>query len=443
MKKGVRRCAQLGAQNALKEPPSAIGESAKTTSRKRGYKMTRNKGTLLVSMIVLCLVCAGLLLSQGASSAAEKKEILIGAVNSATGENVLTAKECRWAYEQAIADVNKKGGILVKELNKKLPVKLVFADDKSTADGGAAAMERLIKVNKVDVALSSNITPINLAAATVAEKYKVYYSIATSWLDFVEKENFKYVSDIFTDTTRAAIAPFEIWKSLPADQRPKNPAMLIEDSPDGQGFGTGLKATAQAAGFKFVVDEPFNVGANDFSAQILKYRAAKVDALITLMSPEQAVLLVRQMKEQNYRIPYIHGFKGFWPREFEKALGKDANYIIHDGFWSSRNGAPGSDDLQKRFIKDFKRDSVSVGLSYVNAQILCMAIDRAGSLKADKIRDAVFGKEFKGTVMGDVKYNEKGLAFSPLLALQWMDGERMQLFPAVPSYKYKPAPATW
>jgi branched-chain amino acid transport system substrate-binding protein len=415
----------------------------RTHQKRRGQDMTKKRRVLLVWIGILCVVGMGLLFWQGTGSAADKKEIVIGAVNSMTGENVLTAKECRWAYEQAIADVNKKGGIFIKELNKKLPVKLVFADDKSTADGGAAAMERLIKVNHVDVALSSNITPINLAAATVAEKYKVYYSIATSWIDFVEKENFKYVSDIFTDTGRAAIAPFEIWKKLPADQRPKNPAMLIEDSPDGQGFGAGLKATAQAAGFKFVVDEPFNVGANDFSAQILKYKAAKVDALIALMSPEQAVLFVRQLKEQSYRIPYIHGFKGFWPREFEKTLGKDANYIIHDGFWSSRNGAPGSEDLQKRFVKEFKNDSVSVGLSYVNAQILCMAIERAGSLKAEKVRDAVFGKEFKGTIMGDVKYNEKGLAFSPLLALQWMNGERMQLFPAVPSYKYKPAPAAW
>ena len=268
---------------------------------KRGYKMSRRNGLFLACMGLLCLFAAVLLIPYSGASAAEKKEILIGAVNSLTGENVLTAAECKWAYEQAIADVNKKGGIFVKEFNKKLPVRLVFADDKSTADGGAAAMERLIKVNHIDLALSSNITPINLAAATVAEKYKMYYSIATSWLDFVEKENYKYVSDFFTDTGRAAIAPFEIWKKLPAEQRPKNPALLVEDSPDGQGFGGGVRATAKAAGVTFAIDEPFNVGANDFSAQILKYKAAKVDALLTLMSPEQAVLLVRQFKEQGYQ----------------------------------------------------------------------------------------------------------------------------------------------
>jgi hypothetical protein len=35
-------------------------------------------------------------------------------------------------------------------------------------------------------------------------------------------------------------------------------------------------------------------------------------------------------------------------------------------------------------------------------------------------------------MMGDVKYNEKGLAFNPLIALQWWDGKRMPLYPPKP-----------
>ena len=53
----------------------------------------------------------------------------------------------------------------------------------------------------------------------------------------------------------------------------------------------------------------------------------------------------------------------------------------------------------------------------------------ARSIEAAKVRDAVFGGEFKGTIMGDVKYNEKGLAFMPFLALQWWDGKRMPVYP--------------
>ena len=305
-------------------------------------------------------------------------------------------------------------------------------------------MERLIKVNKIDLALSSNITPINIAAATVCEKYKVYYAIVTSWLDFIEKENFKWVSDLFTTTTDASQTPFKIWETLPKDQRPKNPALMVEDNQDGQGFGNGFRGFLKHYGYKFAVDEPYAPGSKDFSSHILKWKAAKVDALLWLGSPTDGITLLRQMKEQNFRIPYVHGWKGFWPREFEKAMGKDINYIIHDGFWSDSLGAPGAKELQERFVKQFKSDTVSVGLSYANPQILAMAIEKAGSYKSEKVRDAVFGGEFKGTMMGDVKYNAKGLCFSPLLALQWWDGQRMPVYPANPKiWTLKLAPKTW
>jgi branched-chain amino acid transport system substrate-binding protein len=364
---------------------------------------------------------------------AEKTEILVGAPNSITGVNAMTGLEHRWGYETAVADINAKGGVYVKALDKKLPIKLIFADDKSMPDGGASAMERLIKVDKIDLALSSNITPINIAAGTVCEKYKMYYQIVISWLDFVEKENFKWVSDMFTDTTSAAKTPYLIWEEqLPPDKRPKRPALLMEDNQDGQGFGMGFKAFAKEYGYKFAVDEPFAPGTKDFSSHILKYKAAKVDAILTLCPPTDGITLLRQMKEQGVKVPYIHGWKGLWPREFEKAMGKDANYIIHDGFWSDKAGNPGEKELQERFVKKFGRDSVSVGLSYANVQILAQAIEKAGSIEPAKVRDAVFGGEFKETMMGDVKYNEKGLAFKPLIAMQWWNGERMPIYPPNP-----------
>lgn len=391
--------------------------------------MKREKWFGMVLFFFLVALCIAPL---SGVMAEERTEIRVGAVNSLTGMNAMTAAECKWAYETAVADINKGGGVFVKDVGKKLPIKLIFADDKSTADQGAAAMERLIKVDKIDLALSSNITPINIAAATVCEKYKVYYSIVTSWLDFIEAENFKWVSDMFTDTGSAAKTPFMIWADLPPDKRPKKPALLMEDNQDGQGFGMGFKKWAKEYGYTFAVDEPYAPGSKDFSSHILKYKAAKVDAILILCSPTDGITLLRQMKEQGLVVPYIHGYKGFWPREFEKAMGKDANYIIHDGFWSDSFGYPGAKELQERFIKEHGMDSVSVGLSYANPQILAMAIEKAGSFESEKVRNVVFGGEFKGTMMGDVKYNEKGLAFKPLIALQWWDGKRMPLFPPKP-----------
>jgi branched-chain amino acid transport system substrate-binding protein len=386
----------------------------------------------LIWLGMVAILIAFCLIPFRVASAAEKTEIRLGALVSMTGMNAMTGAEQKWAYEQAVKDINARGGVMVKELGKKLPLRLIFADDKSDPAQGAPAMERLIKNDKIDLALSTNITPINQAAATKAEQYKVFFSIVCSWLDFIEKGNYKYTTDLFTTAPDASRTPFRIWEALPKEQRPKSPALMVEDNVDGQGFGDGFRGFAKEYGYKFVVDEPYTPGTKDFSSHILKFKAAKVDALLWLGSPTDGITLLRQMKEQNLKIPYIHGWKGFWPQEFIQAMGKDANYIIHDGFWAEKNNAPGAKQLADRFKKQFKRDSVSIGLYYANPQIVAMAIEKAGSFKSDKVRDAVFNGEFKGTMMGDVKYNEKGLAFTPLLALQWWNGERMPVYPPNP-----------
>jgi ABC-type branched-subunit amino acid transport system substrate-binding protein len=126
----------------------------------------------------------------------------------------------------------------------------------------------------------------------------------------------------------------------------------------------------------------------------------------------------------------INRIKGFWPREFEWAVGPLAYYRVHTGLWNSNDAGPGSKELQKRFVDEFKKDSVSVGLSYAGVQILKMAIERAGSIKSEKVRDKNCGGEFKGTSMGDVKFNEKGIAHTDFIPMKWWKGERKTVYPS-------------
>ena len=381
---------------------------------------------LFFLLAVFILPCNGM-------AAEERKEIRIGAINSMTGPNVLTGAEQKWAYEQAVADINAKGGVYVKEYGKKLPIKLIFADDKSSADQAAAAMERLIKIENIDLGLSSNVIPMNVAAATVAEKYRVFFSMTSTWLDEVEKQKFKWVSDFFFTGLSAAEVPFIIWKNyLPEGQKIERPALMMQDTMDGQGFGGAFKYWAKEYGYKFVLDQPYAPGSMDFASAILKLKASKADALLWFGTPTDAITLMKQIRQAGVKLKYIHGWMGMWTQEFQKALGKKANYVVYDAFWSEVYPNPGAAELGKKFKEAFDKDSVSIGFYYANVQVLAKAIEKAGSIDSEKVRDAVFGGEFKGTVTGDLKFNEKGLAFVPSLALQWWNGKRMPVYPPVP-----------
>ena len=371
-------------------------------------------------------------------------DIVIGAINSLTGSNVLTGAEEKWAQEKAVADINAKGGIKLSD-GKMHNVVLKYADDKSQPTEGASAMEKLIKCDGLKLILSSNITPVNQAAAQVAEKYQAYFHITSSWIDeaspdgsfpgFIGGMDLKWATDMFESAGESGKVAIGGAKALdPADQ-PKNFAVMTENTPDGVGFGDATKAGLEAEGWNVVSYEKFVEGNKDFSSIILKFKEANVDGVVTLIAPSDGITFVKQMKEQDWSPKYLFGYKGFWPGEFYQALGSDANYIGHDGFWSETLPFPYAKELGQAFRDEHGGwSSNSVGLYYAAAQILFTAIERAGTTDPGAVRDQVFNGTFPGTTMGDITYNDQGIAHIPFLSFQWQPGtgdipERVVLYP--------------
>ena len=182
-------------------------------------------------------------------------------------------------------------------------------------------MEKLIKMDKVDLLASSDNTPKNMAAATVAEKYKTFFLINIAWPMMVEEMGYKYVGNFFFTPMGAARVPFRIWDSLPEGDKIKRPGLITEDNLDGQAFNKEFISGAKEFGYEFVMNQPSPIGNKDFSGHVLKLKAAKADALIFHGPPTDGIILLRQIREAGLKLKYIHGYKGFWPTEFLKAMG--------------------------------------------------------------------------------------------------------------------------
>ena len=373
--------------------------------------------------------------------AKEKTEIVIGTNLPMTGILAGAGLEQKWSYEQAVADINKKGGIYVKEYGKKLPVRLVIADDESNAGKAGKAVERLIKLNKVDMLLGGFAAPFGVIPGCItAEKFKKYYHtsicLVPPWLE----KKFKWSTLYFFDLEQACSVPFEIWEKMAEDVRPKKPALLMEDTFDGRAFAGLFRSIAKKFGYSFVLDEPLTVGSKDYSAQILKAKNLGVDAILIFTSDSDCITFVRQMKVNDLSVTYMHGWKGTWAGEFWKALGKDAQYILCDGFWSMDFPYPGSKELGERYYNKFGKYSVSVGATYALCQTLFQAIEIAGTLDGAKVRQAVLSSNFN-TVMGPVKYDNNGVAIFTSTASQWWNGKQEMVYPFdLAKMKTKPAP---
>lgn len=390
------------------------------------------------------VLCVGFSLVVSYGVVYAQKEILVGAVNSMTGSEAMVGKDHRWAYEEAVKDINASGGVFVKELNKRLPMRLVVVDDKSDPTAAAAAAEKLIKLHKVHFLLGTVMGPLNIPAATVAEKYKKVYVTSTFWPEDFLARKYSWVALSFFYASDVAKSGIISMKLLPPDQIPKRVCVMVPDIVDGHIFGEGAKKILAAEGLECALYEPYQMGSKDFSASILKMKERQVDAIIYFGSSTDAITLVRQMREHDFNPKYVWGARGTWPNEFYEALGNNADYICHDGHWSPAYGYGRSKELDSRYRKAFGgKTSPTIGNFYSLVEVLAQAIEAAGSLDSRKVRDVFYSGQFvaKGTTNGDLKFDKRGLATFLPICLQWYKGERMPVHPPLPQvWTLKPIP---
>lgn len=386
---------------------------------------------------LLTFVFAISLFSSGSAMSAQKKtQIVFGAINSMTGAEAMVGTEHRWAYKQAVKDINANGGIYVKDLGRKLPVKLIVLDDESTPAGATAAAEKLVKLDKVDFLLGSVDSPQNINISAVAEKYKKLLVTTTFFPEMFLTQKLHWVADSFFSIVELSGASAACLDPVPANKRPKNFCILVEDNADGQGFSGVAKKILQKHKYHLALVSSYTPGTKDFSSSILRMQQKHVDGIIGLMSSTDGITFIRQIKEANFCPKYIWVARGFWPIEFGQVLGKDANYCISDGHWAEALGAPGSKKLGDEYRAQFGQthNSVTIGNFYSLVEALAQAIKAAGSLDSAKVRDVFYSGNFvaKNTTEGDLHFDKHGLAEFKAVCLQWWNGKRMPVYPYSP-----------
>lgn len=372
-----------------------------------------------------------IMMALGASlaGAAEKQHILIGSHLPLTGLLATNGIEQQWAYKIAVEDINRSGGIFVKEFGEKMPVRLIILDDESDPGKSAAAVEQLIKHYNVDLILSGCTAPFGVIPGCVtAEKYGKYYHATACFPKPWLEHHLQWSTLLFFNISDAANAPFKVIASLPKEIRPQKIASFMEDTFDGRAMGAAIVEVGEKRGFTFSMIKAVSPGTEDFTAEILEAKSKGVDGIFFFSATSDIVAFIRQMKHNRFSVPYFHGFKGTWPAEFWQTLGQDAQYVVSDGFWSEDYPFPGSKALGERYFRQFNKSSVAVGQYYGLCQILWQAIEKAGSLDSEKVRKAVIGNEFQ-TIMGLIRYDDRGVGLFPYPAFQWMDGKPRLLMP--------------
>ena len=98
------------------------------------------------------------------------------------------------------------------------------------------------------------------------------------------------------------------------------------------------------------------------------------------------------------------------------------------GYGGLNPDVPGHADYQKRHMAMFNRPAeAGAAGNYATLQILQKAIEEAGEIDRQKIRDNIANGTFQ-TVIGEFKF-ENQLTVNPWAAAQWQDGTFVGVFP--------------
>jgi branched-chain amino acid transport system substrate-binding protein len=385
----------------------------------------------LFGISVFLLAVLVLSLGTGIIAQDEGPEFIeIGASIPLTGRYAGGGAQVERGYKLAVEAINEAGGVMVEEFGRQIPINLTILDDESDPVKTVSNLEDLFANNEVVTYLGGFGSDLHAAAAAVAEVNAVpYIGVAFALWD-VHQQEFQYLFSPFPKSPDLSKTVFEFLNTLPEDERPTRVGILQEQTDWGIELAGFWMADAAEAGFEVVAHEEYAPGTQDFTDAILSLQEADVQVLLSLPNPPDGITLFTQMAELDWAPAFSLVIRAPDAPTWKEALGTNGDFVALMPGWHNAMDFPGVDELNEKHIELMERPADPiVGPSYATIQILAAAIESAGTLDRDAIRDAIAATDME-TVIGPVTFREDGTGVVTTAILQYQKGKVELIWPA-------------
>ena len=352
-----------------------------------------------------CLTAFLLLL---ASLAAAQVRIGLGAPIS--GPDAVFGAELRNGIEQAVLDINAKGGILGKYLV------LSLGDDGSDPKKGVAVANKFL-AGKVSFVVGHFNSTVTLPASEIYSDHAVLDITPASINPQVTERGLDFLFRICgRDDQQAGVAA----KFLAA-QSGKKIAILYDNTTYGKGLADAARSALLGLGIKDVLYDGVDKGEKDYSAIVARIKVASADFVYWGGLATEAGIIVRQMREQGVNTLLIAG-DGIASEDFS-AAGGDAVEGTLMTFPPDPRARPEAAEVVKKFKARGIHPEAYTLYAYAAVEVMQQAAQAAGSLDPAAMAKVMHsGMRFK-TVLGDISYDAKGDITEPDYAMfVWKKG---------------------
>ena len=357
------------------------------------------------------------------SAHAQDSEIRIGAVLPVTGKESKIGGAYKVATELAVKEVNDAGGLLVH--GKKMKVDLRLLDDTSDAAKSAQLVEQLIVQQKVHAVIGGYGSQLVQAQSVVPERYGIPFISGGAGASSIFGRS-KWVFGTLSPVENLAETQMDFLSDLVKRGKLKAPlkiSLLRENTEHGKDFEKGVRdfVNAHPRQFSIVLDESFELYAPDFRPLLMRVEAAKGDLFMCDAHLEDYIAMQRTYTQMGlYHQMVTYGARGA-DEAGRKALGSATDYIFASGWWSDLLPYP----QVKAFNAKWKAATGNApqwyhACAYETVRALFAAIQKAGSLNPDAIRNALARLELKDSILpgGVLKFSKTGEAILPFVVTQ-------------------------
>ena len=378
------------------------------------------------------LPCAALTLALSLSSPASHaagNEIVLGASVQLTGPVANTGRYYKDAYQLAVDQINRKGGVQVG--GKKYTLALKIYDNQSDVNLSVRQYTQLVSKDKVNFLLGPFASNFALADSAVSEKYQIPMVQGGGASDQIFSRGFKYVFGTLAPASNYFGSTIAMLKQLkPA---PAQIALLYADDAFDVSVAKGTRPLLEKAGLKAVIDERYSSNASDFNTLLSQIKAKQTDAVLVAGHETEILNFIRQAKSLDVS-PKLYSFTVGVPSEdFRKALGADAEYAFGMTAWLP------SENLKDDWFGDAAQFAKAWGAQYryepdyhaasgvSDVEAIVKAIEKAGSLDPKAVRDALAASDFQ-SLYGHIAFADNGQINLDQVVIQVQNGKPAAVF---------------
>jgi branched-chain amino acid transport system substrate-binding protein len=364
-----------------------------------------------VLAVILALV-AGMVTGAAAQTT---DEVRIGIVSPLTGARREVRPGPEERHDHGAEDVNNAGG---HQVARRSQDQAVFGDTRGEADTGVTETERLITRDKVHALIGAFQSGVGFPSSAMAEKHQVPW-LTFGTFDKITERGFKYVFRAHANDSIKAKTLIDGLVALGKKAGPIKSAVIMSENTEwGKSVGEKQKNFLEKLGVKVHFVENYPYASPDLTSLIVKAKAVSPDLVVADSYLGDALLITRQMAEQELRpVVYAAGGGGHVQPDFLKGAGKLSEGIFAATMWDAAVGknvpwiAKDNDRHVARFGAPFTEDSAGY---YQGFYVIVDALERTKKLGTKELRDAI-----AATNITDI--NNKAM-FLPYKQIKFDDG---------------------